>query len=378
MDDRFRTSDADRDRVAALLRDHFVAGRLTPEELDARLTATLNAKTFGDLRRVLADLPVPAPAPVLQHVSRVPPEAARLERGYRRLLAFYPARYRRVHEEEMLAVLMTAAPDGQRRPGIAEAADLIWGALRVRLQPSRIGGQPAWRDALAALSVILPVIILVISVVQEAQIWLPPPMPGIPSYGFPLSALQQPALAVTVVALVLLRLRRVAVLAAAVMVLWVAFLSGGSTYIWVTAEAYLFVPLVLEIVALTASPGPRRGLQILTWKHGALVVIAAVAVSNINYVAILSYPVNLIVVAVIGAAMVLASSLGRWLLVLLAIAAWPFFLPPLPVIPWAFYLPYGLGVVGLAYLVPAALLAVFVMTARRESRRSSPFSPASL
>jgi hypothetical protein len=45
MDDRFRTSDADRDRAAALLRDHFVAGRLTPEELDARLTATLNADT---------------------------------------------------------------------------------------------------------------------------------------------------------------------------------------------------------------------------------------------------------------------------------------------------------------------------------------------
>jgi Domain of unknown function (DUF1707) len=373
MDDRFRTWDADRDRVAALLRDHFAAGRLTPEELDARLTATLNAKTFGDLRRVLADLPVPAP--VLQHVSlsRVPPEAGRLERSYRRLLFLYPARYRRVHEEEMLAVLMTSAPAGKRRPGIREAADLIWGALRVRFQPSRIGGQPAWRDALAALSVILPVIILVISVVQETQIWLPPPMPGIPSYRFPLSALQQPALAVAGVALVLLRLRRVAMLAAAVMVLWIAFLSGGSTYIWATEEAYLFVPLILEIVALAASPGPRRGLQILTWKHGALVIIAAVAVSNINYVVILSYPVNLIVVAVIGAAMLLASSLGRWLLVLLTIAAWPFSLPPLPVTPWEFYLPYGLGVIGLAYLVPAALLAVFVMAARRESRRSSPF-----
>ena len=57
MDDRFRTSDADRDRVAALLRDHFAEGRLTREELDERLTATLSATTFGDLRRVLADLP---------------------------------------------------------------------------------------------------------------------------------------------------------------------------------------------------------------------------------------------------------------------------------------------------------------------------------
>jgi DUF1707 SHOCT-like domain len=62
MDDRFRTSDADRDHVAARLREHFAEGRLTHEELDERLTAALNAKTYGDLRRVLADLPEPGPA----------------------------------------------------------------------------------------------------------------------------------------------------------------------------------------------------------------------------------------------------------------------------------------------------------------------------
>jgi hypothetical protein len=61
MDDRLRTSDADRDRVAARLRDHFAEGRLTREELDERITAALNAKTHGDLRRVLADLPEPTP-----------------------------------------------------------------------------------------------------------------------------------------------------------------------------------------------------------------------------------------------------------------------------------------------------------------------------
>ena len=55
MDDRLRTSDADRDRVAARLRDHFAEGRLTREELDERLTAALNAKTHGELRRILAD-----------------------------------------------------------------------------------------------------------------------------------------------------------------------------------------------------------------------------------------------------------------------------------------------------------------------------------
>ena len=360
MDDHFRISDADRDRAAALLRDHFAAGRLTPEELDARLTATLNAKTFGDLHRVLADLPVAAP--VLQHVIRRPPEAGRLERSYQRLLFCYPAAYRRVHEEEMLAVLMTAAPAGKHWPGIAEAADLIWGALRVRFQPQRDSAEPAWRDALAVLSVILPALILLISIAQETQVWLF--TPGALDYGFPLSALQQPALAATVMAVVLLRLRRVAILAAGVMFLWVAFLSGGGTYVYATAEAYLFVPLGLEIAALATSPGPRRGLQILTWKHGALVVIATLAVATTGY------PVTLIVIAVIGAAMALASSLGRWLLVLLAIAAWPLFATPTLTTAIELYLPSGWVFISQAYLLPAALLAVFAVAARRESRRS--------
>jgi hypothetical protein len=83
MDDRFRTSDTDRDRVAALLRDHFAAGRITREELDERLTVTLSAKTFGDLRRALADLP--EPAPVAGPASRVPPQVRpRLVPGRRR------------------------------------------------------------------------------------------------------------------------------------------------------------------------------------------------------------------------------------------------------------------------------------------------------
>jgi hypothetical protein len=59
--DRIRTSDADRERVTARLREHFAEGRLSREELDDRVTAALNAKTFGDLGRVLADLPEPVP-----------------------------------------------------------------------------------------------------------------------------------------------------------------------------------------------------------------------------------------------------------------------------------------------------------------------------
>ena len=62
-------------------------------------------------------------------------DQARLERGYRRLLACYPASFRRDSEEEILAVLLDSAQAGQRRVGLAESADLIRGALRMRLRP---------------------------------------------------------------------------------------------------------------------------------------------------------------------------------------------------------------------------------------------------
>ena len=66
MDDRIRISDADRERVTDRLREHYAEGRLSSDELDERITAALNAKTFGDLRPVMADLPDQAPVPPRQ------------------------------------------------------------------------------------------------------------------------------------------------------------------------------------------------------------------------------------------------------------------------------------------------------------------------
>jgi hypothetical protein len=63
-------------------------------------------------------------------------EPARLERRYRWLLACYPRAYRRENEEEILAVLLACARDGQRRPGLADSADLVKAALRMRLWPA--------------------------------------------------------------------------------------------------------------------------------------------------------------------------------------------------------------------------------------------------
>ena len=84
MDDRIRTSDADRERVTARLRDHYAEGRLTRDELDERIAAALNAKTFGDLRRVLADLPEPRPvAPQRGRLATAPRPYLMLRRGPR-------------------------------------------------------------------------------------------------------------------------------------------------------------------------------------------------------------------------------------------------------------------------------------------------------
>jgi hypothetical protein len=64
-------------------------------------------------------------------------ESTELERAYRRLIACYPRWFRRENEEEIVTVLLATAPDGQRRPGIAESADLVKGAIRMRMGLSR-------------------------------------------------------------------------------------------------------------------------------------------------------------------------------------------------------------------------------------------------
>jgi hypothetical protein len=57
-----------------------------------------------------------------------------LERRYRRLLACYPAAFRREYEQEILSVLMAGAERGQRWPRLAEAADLLRSATFTRLR----------------------------------------------------------------------------------------------------------------------------------------------------------------------------------------------------------------------------------------------------
>ena len=64
--DAMRASDGDRERVVQALQEQVGEGRLTLEEFEERSTAVYEAKTVGDLRKLLEDLPVdvfPQPAP---------------------------------------------------------------------------------------------------------------------------------------------------------------------------------------------------------------------------------------------------------------------------------------------------------------------------
>jgi len=75
---RMRISDADRQRVADVLRDAAGDGRIDLDELEERLDLTFRAKTYGELVPITLDLQVagpvtpPAAAPVRRTPSHVP------------------------------------------------------------------------------------------------------------------------------------------------------------------------------------------------------------------------------------------------------------------------------------------------------------------
>ena len=68
-----------------------------------------------------------------------------LERRYRQLLVAYPAGYRQRRADEIVGTLLDAAAPGQRRPSLADAADLVAGGLRQRLGPGAAADLAAGR-----------------------------------------------------------------------------------------------------------------------------------------------------------------------------------------------------------------------------------------
>jgi len=193
-----------------------------------------------------------------------------LERRYQRLLAWYPPRHRAAHGDEMLGVLLAAAPDGQRRPRIAEAANLLWGALLIWLRP-RPAEQTAsgWSDALAAFSVAAPLALLLANRLTIATDGV-----GLADRGgvtFVLSSLAFSGLGLAV-PFVLLGLRRAGGFICCAAALLLAFMAGHAIYsalfTAVAGSSFIAIPLfsyATEAGALLSSPGPRRGWRVPGW-----------------------------------------------------------------------------------------------------------------
>ena len=72
--DRLRACHADREQVIDTLKNAFVHGRLTKDELDARTGQALAARTYADLAALTADIP---PGPAVAGPARPPAPARR-------------------------------------------------------------------------------------------------------------------------------------------------------------------------------------------------------------------------------------------------------------------------------------------------------------
>ena len=253
-----------------------------------------------------------------------------LERWYRRLLAWYPADHRRVHGEEMIAVLLAATPQSRRRPSIADAVDLIKGGLQTRTRSGQSDGlDTGWRDTLAVASIAIPVLLLI-----YFAVWLWVGAFQSSTFVVLLFTALPPVLA-------LLRYRRTALLICLFSVLFFGVIGaqfvGHST--WISGQVSgLFLAFLLTAVAIAFSAGPSRGLQIMSAK--GWIVVCAIGLVVVTREAVVGrlyvqpgiqpspgwwiIPVGLAAAAAaFGVMRTLPSPVGKRLLTLLAIPAYP-------------------------------------------------------
>jgi hypothetical protein len=220
----------------------------------------------------------------------------------------------------MLGVLMAAAPAGQRRPRPADAADLAWGALRIRLRPSP---EATWPEALSVVSVVLPLVVAVYFAAHCSDLLALPPgarQNMAEALGILLGAI------LLVLALVLLRLRRTAVLVAVALMaglVLVYSMSGQVSENLLDPQGSLpLLLLALEVVALAGSPGPRRGLRLLRAPQYGFTVAVAAAAGLVG--ALVTSPpaeraTELAILAVTVAGMAIAAPLSRRIVTLLSL-----------------------------------------------------------
>jgi hypothetical protein len=121
-----RASDADRDRVAQILRTAFEEGRLTIDEHSERIEALYAAKTMGELEPLTFDLPVAGRRPDLTKPRSVPgprPFAYRVA----------PTGDRPAESPSLVAVFGSAERKGPGRIGARLRAAAVFGGIEIDL-----------------------------------------------------------------------------------------------------------------------------------------------------------------------------------------------------------------------------------------------------
>ncbi|MFF7632593.1 DUF1707 domain-containing protein [Kitasatospora sp. NPDC008050] len=113
-----RASDADRERIAELLRDAYAEGRLTVEEHAERIEAAWKAKTLGELAPLTRDLPAHRPLSDDTPRSAPAPAAAPLP----------PARE---ESASLVAVFGGATRKGRWRVGSHIRATAVFGGVEL-------------------------------------------------------------------------------------------------------------------------------------------------------------------------------------------------------------------------------------------------------
>ncbi|MEW2405301.1 DUF1707 SHOCT-like domain-containing protein [Streptomyces griseoviridis] len=118
-----RASDADRDRIADILRDALAEGRLTAEEHAERVEEVYLAKTVGQLDLLVQDLPA-------AHQRRQPPTFAPAPERTTR--AYIPAD----PDDNVVAVFSSAVRRGRWRAGRRIHAYAVFGSVEIDLSES--------------------------------------------------------------------------------------------------------------------------------------------------------------------------------------------------------------------------------------------------
>lgn len=296
-----------------------------------------------------------------------------LEARYRRLLAWYPAAHRASYGDEMIGVLLAGASSGQRRPGVGDTLDLISSALRVRIRAALTGGSdPGWLDELAVASLLAAPLMIVLLLGQTlgwmaSLLWHSAPQTGgLPASLWPLAVLLLP------LALGLLGLRRTAAVTAVLLMTWVLVQAALGQQLQEPRLAAYLVLFGVQVLALAASPGPRRGLQFLSAKAVVMSVPSLAAAAYAGGIVPTHYPVPLVVaeigiglVAVAGLA-ALATRRGRRVLVLLAAIPGSAFVVSLMTFANVNFYSMSFAASQLAlYLPPAILAGLTILAIRR-------------